>query len=132
MKQTTLSILVINILLLVVASGSGQDHRHQRVSPESYERPGRDAWQKPQEVVHALKLRPTDVVADIGAGSGYFTRCRRSTGRSRGRRQSAGNRNRIDPAESQTQEKIGTGLQALHRCSITICYRWFPKHLRPR
>jgi ubiquinone/menaquinone biosynthesis C-methylase UbiE len=67
-------ILVVSFLLIVVSSGIGQDHRHQRVSPETYERPGRDAWQKPQEVVNALNLRPTDVVADIGAGSGYFTR----------------------------------------------------------
>jgi arsenite methyltransferase len=74
MKQTTLSIVIVSFLLFIVASGSGQDHRHQRVSPESYERPGRDAWQKPLEVVNALKLRPIDVVADIGAGSGYFTR----------------------------------------------------------
>ena len=74
MKQSTLLILVVTFLLIVVAPGTGQDHRHQRVSPESYERPGRDAWQKPQEVVSALKLKPNDVVADIGAGSGYFSR----------------------------------------------------------
>ena len=30
-------------------------------------------WQKPDEVVAALGLRPTDVAADIGAGPGYFT-----------------------------------------------------------
>jgi ubiquinone/menaquinone biosynthesis C-methylase UbiE len=34
----------------------------------------RDAWQKPDEVVSALKIRPDEVIADIGAGSGYFTR----------------------------------------------------------
>ncbi len=36
------------------------------------EDPARDAWQKPHEVVMALGLTPGDVVADIGAGSGYF------------------------------------------------------------
>jgi ubiquinone/menaquinone biosynthesis C-methylase UbiE len=34
----------------------------------------RDAWQKPDEVVKQLRLRSGDVVADIGAGTGYFTR----------------------------------------------------------
>lgn len=35
--------------------------------------PARDAWQKPHEVVMALGLAPGMVVADVGAGSGYFT-----------------------------------------------------------
>jgi len=34
---------------------------------------GRDQWQKPQEVLAALRLTPNAVVADIGAGGGYFT-----------------------------------------------------------
>jgi ubiquinone/menaquinone biosynthesis C-methylase UbiE len=34
--------------------------------------PARDAWQKPHEVLMALGLKEGDVVADIGAGSGYF------------------------------------------------------------
>ncbi len=40
----------------------------------SMERPERDAWQRPDEVVKALELKNGDVVADIGAGTGYFTR----------------------------------------------------------
>jgi ubiquinone/menaquinone biosynthesis C-methylase UbiE len=39
-----------------------------------YERTERDAWMKPDEVVKALELKSGDVVADIGAGSGYFSR----------------------------------------------------------
>ena len=34
---------------------------------------GRDAWQQPARVVETLALRPGLVVADIGAGTGYFT-----------------------------------------------------------
>jgi ubiquinone/menaquinone biosynthesis C-methylase UbiE len=37
------------------------------------ESPDRDRWQKPDEVLQALGLRAGDVVADIGAGGGYFT-----------------------------------------------------------
>jgi arsenite methyltransferase len=36
--------------------------------------PTREAWQKPHEVVTALKLKPADVIADIGSGPGYFSR----------------------------------------------------------
>lgn len=37
------------------------------------ERADRAAWQKPDEVVRALRLAGDEVVADLGAGSGYFT-----------------------------------------------------------
>src|SRR5215470_15692924 len=37
------------------------------------EDPGRDAYQKPEQVMAALALRPGEVIADIGSGSGYFT-----------------------------------------------------------
>jgi len=38
------------------------------------ERPERDEYQQPAKVIEALNLSPGMVVADIGAGSGYFTR----------------------------------------------------------
>ncbi len=37
------------------------------------EDPERLEWQKPDEVVAALKLGPESVVAEIGSGSGFFT-----------------------------------------------------------
>jgi SAM-dependent methyltransferase len=37
------------------------------------ERPDRDEVQRPEQVVDSLYLQPDDVVADIGAGTGYFT-----------------------------------------------------------
>jgi ubiquinone/menaquinone biosynthesis C-methylase UbiE len=38
------------------------------------ERPERDAYQKPDQVMAALAFRPGERVADVGAGSGYFAR----------------------------------------------------------
>jgi ubiquinone/menaquinone biosynthesis C-methylase UbiE len=37
------------------------------------EEPARAAWQKPDEVLGALHLRPGQAACDIGAGPGYFT-----------------------------------------------------------
>jgi SAM-dependent methyltransferase len=37
-----------------------------------FEDPGRDAWQKPDEVVRLLGPLSGKVVADLGAGTGYF------------------------------------------------------------
>ncbi|MCZ7565583.1 MAG: class I SAM-dependent methyltransferase [Burkholderiales bacterium] len=39
---------------------------------EVFDHPARDQWQKPAEVIQALALAPDAVVADIGAGTGYF------------------------------------------------------------
>ena len=37
-----------------------------------FDDPERDAWQKPDELVRALAIRPGAVVADLGAGTGYL------------------------------------------------------------
>ncbi len=41
---------------------------------QALERPERDEYQQPDKVIEALGLKPGMVVADVGAGSGYFTR----------------------------------------------------------
>ncbi|HSE57667.1 MAG TPA: methyltransferase domain-containing protein [Nitrospiraceae bacterium] len=65
----------------LLASGALAQEGHQHRQPrdikdylEHLERPERDAYQKPSQVVEALGLKPGMAVADIGSGSGYFTR----------------------------------------------------------
>ena len=60
------------------AAKRDQQQMHQLHSdPKSYigalEDPKRDAYQKPHEVLTALNIKPGEVIADIGAGTGYFT-----------------------------------------------------------
>ena len=40
---------------------------------KEFDVPARDAWQKPEEILNALHLQRTSLVADIGAGTGYFS-----------------------------------------------------------
>ena len=40
---------------------------------KNFDDPARDAWQLPDRVIAALHVKPGQSVADIGAGTGYFT-----------------------------------------------------------
>jgi SAM-dependent methyltransferase len=55
---------------------SPDTHRHQFGDADKWAKvfddPARDAWQKPHEVIMALKLAPDAAVADVGSGTGYF------------------------------------------------------------
>ncbi len=65
------------VAALLLAGQTAHQHHPPRDAAEYakvLEDPGRDEWQKPHEVITALGLKPSDVVADIGAGSGYFSR----------------------------------------------------------
>jgi arsenite methyltransferase len=71
--------LFVLLAALVAQDPKPRDHEamhrlHQ--DPKAYvamlEDPSRDAYQKPDEVVRALALRPGEAVADVGSGSGYF------------------------------------------------------------
>jgi cyclopropane fatty-acyl-phospholipid synthase-like methyltransferase len=48
-------------------------HQDSKAYIAFLEDPKRDAYQKPMEVITALGLKEGEVIADIGAGSGYFT-----------------------------------------------------------
>jgi SAM-dependent methyltransferase len=55
--------------------GHGMPHRFEDAEAwaQEFDAPERDAWQMPDRVVEALALAPTAVVADLGAGTGYFS-----------------------------------------------------------
>jgi predicted methyltransferase len=58
------------------AAQAPHTHRHGFSDAEKwahvFDDPERDAWQKPHQVIQALALKPDAIVADIGAGTGYF------------------------------------------------------------
>jgi cyclopropane fatty-acyl-phospholipid synthase-like methyltransferase len=76
MKQAFL-VLALAGLLGAAAAQTPHSHRHAFSGAEGWARvfddPARDGWQKPQQVIEALKLAPDAAVADIGAGTGYFS-----------------------------------------------------------
>jgi SAM-dependent methyltransferase len=55
---------------------SPDTHRHRFHDADKWAKvfddPARDAWQKPHEVIMALRLATDAAVADIGSGTGYF------------------------------------------------------------
>jgi SAM-dependent methyltransferase len=55
--------------------GHAMHHRFQDAEgwAQEFDAPERDAWQQPDRVVAALALAPDAVVADLGAGTGYFS-----------------------------------------------------------
>lgn len=71
-------------------SGSGPSHQHDGAHQHQHQHgyhmdfseverfarhfddPARNAWQRPKEIVQWMGLAPGHVVADIGAGTGYF------------------------------------------------------------
>lgn len=77
MKRFTQFIaLLCTLSILPAAAQTPHRHDHSFSGAEHWAKvfddPQRDDWQKPHEVIQALKLKPDAVVADIGAGTGYF------------------------------------------------------------
>jgi predicted methyltransferase len=69
--------LVALLLASCVPKGSGppQHYDDPKAMIGVFEASERDAWQEPDKVVRALPIENRDaVIAEIGAGSGYFTR----------------------------------------------------------
>jgi arsenite methyltransferase len=66
------------LLLASFLTGLTAGCAHQPWDIDTYiqnlERPERDEYQQPDKVIEGLNITPGMVVADVGAGSGYFTR----------------------------------------------------------
>ncbi len=90
MKRRQFSLLLAFALPALVATprtpqAQTPDSRHHSIGDAGHsfgnaekwasvlDNPERDTWQKPHEVIQALALKPDAIVADIGAGTGYFT-----------------------------------------------------------
>jgi predicted methyltransferase len=73
------SLLVLTAAVCLAGTATAQSpdtHQHHFSDAERwahvFDDPKRDAWQKPHDVIQALALKSDAVVADIGAGTGYF------------------------------------------------------------
>ena len=79
--------VLIAVLCACLSAVSAAQHAQPRGKPDhmdhrfddperyakSFDDPARDAWQMPARVIDALKLADDASVADIGAGTGYFS-----------------------------------------------------------
>lgn len=64
MRTLVLMAAAVAACLPACSSLSKVDYRHAL---------DRDGWQRPEQVIESLRVRPGEHVADIGAGDGYFT-----------------------------------------------------------
>lgn len=76
-RASVRGVLTLLALALAATASSGQQDRGRRLFPPEelgvLEGPDRDAWQKPDLVMDALRVGEGSVVADVGAGGGWFT-----------------------------------------------------------
>jgi len=73
-EKGTRPLFAVAMMLLAVITISAQ--RGRIFSPKDLgllEPPDREAWQKPEQVMDALQIAEDSVVADLGAGGGWFT-----------------------------------------------------------
>jgi SAM-dependent methyltransferase len=76
-KAALLVAALAGLAHLPAAAQAPHTHAHSFGGAEKWAKvfddPERDAWQKPHDVIQVLALKPNAVVADIGAGTGYFS-----------------------------------------------------------
>lgn len=79
MRRLLLVVIVAAVLVEAGVQGHPQTNtqRHRKLFPPLdlglLESPDRAAWQKPDQIMDALGIADGSVVADIGAGGGWFT-----------------------------------------------------------
>ena len=76
LTRVLLGAALLSFLATTAPAETSDHHQHRFSDAEKWAKvfddPARDEWQKPDEVIRALKLVPEARVADIGAGTGYF------------------------------------------------------------
>lgn len=68
---------LIALTFAVLGPAAGAQRQHGRLFPPQdlglLEGPDREAWQRPEQIMDALLIGEESVVADLGAGGGWFT-----------------------------------------------------------
>jgi ubiquinone/menaquinone biosynthesis C-methylase UbiE len=76
------SLLVLVLSSVSIAAQTPSQHKPDHMErhfddaerwAKEFDDPSREAWQQPQRVIAALGIKPGHSVADIGAGTGYFS-----------------------------------------------------------
>ena len=77
MKRTAICLTLACVALASALAQTPPSHHHSFADADRWAKifddPARDDWQRPHQVIQALRLAPDAAVADIGAGTGYFT-----------------------------------------------------------
>lgn len=72
-----LTMTCLAVFLLFTSAAAQSRARHGRLFPPEdlglLEGPDRNAWQKPDQIMDELKIADGSIVADLGAGGGWFT-----------------------------------------------------------
>lgn len=75
-RRSRLRVVATLVLALACSTLLAQERRHGRIFPPAslgeLEGPDREAWQKPEQIMDALGIADGSVVADLGAGGGWF------------------------------------------------------------
>jgi len=76
-RRLSLLILCVSVSLWPVGLSGQQPRPHGRLFPPQdlglLEAPDRDLWQRPDQIMDSLAIADASVVADVGAGSGWFS-----------------------------------------------------------
>lgn len=75
-RNNGLRLQCLFLVVLLTSLTAGCSHQPWDIDTyiQNLERPERDEYQQPEKVVEGLNITPGMVVADVGGGSGYFTR----------------------------------------------------------